>query len=91
MENSEANYLEKENKLEWAIEKLDATRTTANLELRTGADLSSLFPFEVRISYPYSILGAQVLKVTTTDTKQPVTYSEKTTLSCESYQIVAEL
>ena len=85
------NYLEKEHKLEWSIEKLDSTRANASLELKTAGDVDSLFPFDVKMSYPYSILGAQVLKVISADSKQPISFVEKTTMSCESYQIVLEL
>ncbi len=91
MENSEVNYLDKEHMLEWNIEKLDPSRNTAGLEIKTPGDLGSIFPFDVRISYPYSILGAKVLKVQAGDTKQPVSYAEKISMTCENYQIVLEL
>ena len=91
MDNSEVNYLDKDHVLEWNIEKLDPSKPTAGLELKTPGDLASLFPFDIRMSYPYSILGAKVLKVQTTDTKQPISYVEKVSMTCENYQIVLEL
>ncbi len=91
MENSQVNYLDKEHTLEWLVEKLDASHTRANLEMKTASDVNSLFPFDVKISYPYSILGARILKVVTADTKQPITYTDKTLLTCENFQIVLEL
>lgn len=83
--------MDKEHKFEWLIEKIDATHPTASLEMKTTCEADSLFPFEVKLSSPYSILGAKILKVQTADTKQPITHSEKTMLSCDNYQIVLEL
>ena len=91
VENSEVNYMEKEHMLEWSIEKLDSSKITAGIELKTQGDLSSIFPFDVRMSYPYSILGAKVIKVQSGDTKQPLSYAEKISMTCENYQIVLEL
>lgn len=91
MENSEVNYLEKEHKLEWSIEKLDNSNTTAGLEMKTNGDLSSIFPFDIHMSYPYSILDAKVLKVIAGDSKQAISYSEKVSMTCENYQVVLEL
>jgi hypothetical protein len=84
-------YLDKEHKLEWSIDKLDSSKTTANLEIKTASPLDSLFPFEIKMSYPYSILGAKVSKVIAVDSKQPITYSEKISMTSESYQIVFEI
>ena len=83
--------MDKEHKLEWNIEKLDSSKTTASLEIKTAADVDSLFPFDIKMSYPYSILGAKVAKVIAEDSKQPITYAEKISMTSESYQVVLEI
>jgi hypothetical protein len=87
--NSEAEY--DKNVLEWKIERLDGSSTNATLEFETTSDVSSLFPIEISMSYPYSIMDAKVLKVQAIDTKEPITYVEKVAMTCDNYQIVYEL
>lgn len=77
--------------LVWAIERLDEGRPNATLEFETADDVASLFPVEVAVSYPYSIMDAKVLKVLSADTKEPITYAEKLMMTCENYQILYEL
>ena len=77
--------------MEWLVEKLDAGHTTASVEMKTASDVASLFPFDVKLACPYSILGARVLKVVAADSKQPISYTDKTLLSCENFQIILEL
>eukprot|EP00831_Metopus_contortus_P005011 TRINITY_DN1187_c0_g1_i2.p1 TRINITY_DN1187_c0_g1~~TRINITY_DN1187_c0_g1_i2.p1 ORF type:complete len:354 (+),score=79.75 TRINITY_DN1187_c0_g1_i2:91-1152(+) len=91
IEESEANFLDKERKLEWLIPRLDSSKSAANMEFKTSADPETLYPFEVTLSYPYSILGAKVSKVIATDSKQAITYTEKMQMSCQSFQVVSDL
>jgi len=87
--NSEAEY--DKNVLEWKIERLNEGNVNAILEFETSNDVSSLFPIEITMSYPYSIMDAKVLKVQAVDSKEPITYAEKITMTCDNYQVVYEL
>lgn len=87
--SSEAEY--DKNVLNWAIERLDESNPSATLKFETADDVSALFPIEVSMSYPYSIMDAKVVKVQTADSKEPITYAEKLTMTCDNYQIMYEL